>query len=258
MAGAVWLYPTQQAAEAQRTFWEMWWAQSSTLEVNRLDSSALFQLPLSQSTRRAWWYRIEHQWHIEHPEALQQLPKMDTVWFWAGHRAKKFSFALPEPVQEEKITRPSSPPWASASSKTTAAVTTPPARVRPIELHSADSSDWISIPGIGPWTAHRILQEREKWGTLAGQAHLKTIYGLKERWNVAWDTLLLESPVVKRWNINESTMQELLSCPGFNYAQVKRMVFYRENFGALTWREVAQWPEFGQIDTTFLKLLVSQ
>ena len=84
-----------------------------------------------------------------------------------------------------------------------------------------------------------------------------TYYG--ERWRKEWATLLtVDSIPPPKLSLEHSTFEELMGFPELNYAQTKRICFYRERFTVPTWKEIVEWEEFSGVDTTFLQLYISR
>ncbi|HAR22463.1 MAG TPA: hypothetical protein DCR47_07890, partial [Cryomorphaceae bacterium] len=77
-------------------------------------------------------------------------------------------------------------------------------------------------------------------------------------WQSEWDSLFFIIPRPPQLNLNTSTFADLNDFSGFRFHQVKKIVFYREQFGPVSWRELVQWEEFSDVDTTFLQHYVSE
>ncbi len=54
----------------------------------------------------------------------------------------------------------------------------PDKQSKPLQLNTADTSDLIALPGIGPYYAKKIIQYREKLGGFASKDQLLDIYGI--------------------------------------------------------------------------------
>jgi DNA uptake protein ComE-like DNA-binding protein len=253
-AATIWLWPAAEAREARLGFLCMWWSTHGTMEVNRLDSTTIWTLPLQEAAKKSWWYRCKKNWTITDLTSLKALPGMDTLFVTTGN----FDFT-PMP-QREKQERGSGS-WEDARSSTWQKdkfdVNAKGALER-IDLNEADSLALIAAPGIGPWSARAILRERARWGYFSAVAQLKNIHSLNERWQSEWDSLFFIIPRPPQLNLNTSTFADLNDFSGFRFHQVKKIVFYREQFGPVSWRELVQWEEFSDVDTTFLQHYVSE
>lgn len=263
LTALMWWFPEEELAAEKQEFYTLWWSAHDTLEVNFLDSSMIWDLPLSESARKAWWYRRTHDWNIKDSSDLSRLPAIDVLWFQVGQSSGKFKYDLPKrPVKEyakkewpnrERIQR-------SQEKDESIAFTSNDHLKNPnsIYLDRVDSASLIAVPGIGPWTAHYIIKEREKWGRIGGAYHLKQISNLGERWKPEWDHLFIYDTTYTTLSINKSELQELYDFPGLNFYQVKRIGFYRETFGFLQWDEMMSWDEFSNMDSNFIKLFVAE
>jgi hypothetical protein len=255
-AATIWLRPAAAAREARLGFLSMWWSEHPTLKVNHLDSTAIWTLPLPENAKKSWWYRCKKNWTIKDLLALKSLPGMDTLFVTTGN----FDFT-PSPTPEvtkEEWERSSgktfkSVPWEERKS---GAVTKD--RLTRLELNEVDSAALVTVRGIGPWSAHAIMKERARWGYFATVSQLRKIRSLDARWQPEWDSVFYVIPRDPALFLNSSSFAELNEFYGFRFHQVKRIVFYRERFGPVLWRELASWEEFSDVDTTFLQHYVSE
>jgi DNA uptake protein ComE-like DNA-binding protein len=102
-----------------------------------------------------------------------------------------------------------------------------------IELNAADSLNLISVTGIGPVFAHRILAYRRKLGGFVNKDQLLEVYGIDEERLAGFKAQLkVDSSLISKLNINTATFKELLRHPYLNYEQVKSLVRFREQIGA--------------------------
>lgn len=249
MSALMWLFPNEEKLEELRSFYALWWEGEDTLKVNFLDSTTVYQLPLSSAARRSLWYRNSHRWSISNADELQQLPGMDSLWVGAG----QFDFAQrPRPKNNRNYAPPSKPSTFNRWEREERP------KASPVDVNTADSISLVAIPGIGPWTAKSILRERERWGYIADTSQLHVLYGLRDRWRPEFDTLLQVHPRKPTLSLNESPLDSLREFRGLRYAQVKKIEFWRTNFGHLTWADVAQWEEFNGVDLDFLRLYVAE
>ncbi len=101
-----------------------------------------------------------------------------------------------------------------------------------VEINSADSTMLESLPGIGAWTALKIIRYRERLG---GFISLNQLYELKNMDSarvlkmIPFFTLNLNS--VKKIKINEVVLFELQQFPYIDYMEAKMIISYRIQHG---------------------------
>lgn len=206
-------------------------------------------MPISEATKRSLWFRRKRNWPYKSSSELlsDQYLKADSLFFSLG--TIDFSFNLP-PIQN--VPRPVTP---RQEYDRPAALKT----YEPLDINSCDSASLDALPGIGPGMVRILFDYRTKYGYIADIDHLKQTTYFGQIWKVQWDKLLVVNEVPPpNLSLKSSTFQELLDFPALNYAQVKRICFYRESFSAPTWSEIAEWDEFSEADTTFLQLYISR
>ena len=247
ISGAVFLFPSREKHNEQLAFLEWWWEENGTLSINELDSAVVYSLPISTSAKQGLWYRISRQWSYKNVEDLSQSPPMlnDSLWIRLG----QFKFvrvdyrAIPRHFKQKSTFRNK---------------TEEPETWVPLDVNMADSIALMSIPGIGSWAANQMIRYRFEYGYIADLGHLKNSTYLKNIWREEWDSRLLVNQSNPTMSLDKSSFKELLDFPGLNYAQVKRITFYRETFGDLKWSELCNWKEFEKDDTNFLKLYINE
>lgn len=98
-----------------------------------------------------------------------------------------------------------------------------------IELNAADSSALISLPGIGPGFASKILRYREKLGGYFALEQLLEVKGLDSaRFLQIKDHLTLETAMIRKMDLNTVTFKAMLSHPYFEYYLVKAIFNYKD------------------------------
>lgn len=105
--------------------------------------------------------------------------------------------------------------------------------ITPVEINTADSAAWESLPGIGPALAMRILRFREKLGGFHSTAQIKEIYGLADSTFERIKPYLLHTTgsLVKKININTATYDLLKSHPYIGHVIARVIVSYRNEHG---------------------------
>ena len=110
-------------------------------------------------------------------------------------------------------------------------------RYHTIEINTADTSEFIALPGIGSKLALRIVNFREKLGGFYSIEQVKEIYGLPDStFQKIKPLLILGNETIKKININTATADELKTHPYIRYNLANPIVAYRNehgNFSAL-------------------------
>jgi competence protein ComEA len=98
-----------------------------------------------------------------------------------------------------------------------------------VDLNKADSLDLLSIKGIGPVFASRILLMRCKLGCFVNKNQLLDIYGIDEqRYSFIQSQVFITKMHIHSLNINSATSQELNQNPYIRYKLANIIVKYRE------------------------------
>ncbi len=101
-----------------------------------------------------------------------------------------------------------------------------------IEINTSDTSDFISLPGIGSKLAWRIVNFRDKLGGFYSINQIAETYGLPDStFQKIKPYLKLTEPNVKKININTATVDELKVHPYIRYQLARPIVAYREEHG---------------------------
>ncbi|MFY0628241.1 MAG: helix-hairpin-helix domain-containing protein [Reichenbachiella sp.] len=101
-----------------------------------------------------------------------------------------------------------------------------------IDLNKADTSQFMSIRGIGPYWSKRIVKYRNDLGGFRSQNQLYELYGMDK--SLA-DTILnhskLEEAPLVQISINQSSIDSLVKHPYISYRTAKAIVKYRMQHG---------------------------
>lgn len=101
-----------------------------------------------------------------------------------------------------------------------------------IDINLADTSAFISLPGIGSKLAARIVSFREKLGGFYSEQQLREVYGLKDSvFEKIRPWLRLADPELKKINVNLASVEELKSHPYLRFALANAIVSYRSVHG---------------------------
>ncbi len=106
------------------------------------------------------------------------------------------------------------------------------ARVREIDINTADSAAWEALPGIGPKLAARVLLFREKLGGFYRVDQVGETFGLADSvFQRIRPLLRLTNTTVQRIAINTASLEVLKVHPYIRYALARAIVLYRTEHG---------------------------
>ena len=104
-----------------------------------------------------------------------------------------------------------------------------------IDINIADTSAFISLPGIGSKLASRIVLFRDKLGGFYSIDQIGETYGLPDStFQKIKQYLKLENTSVKKININTATVDELKGHPYIKFSLANPIVAYRNEHGAFS------------------------
>lgn len=106
-----------------------------------------------------------------------------------------------------------------------------PAEVKTVlDLNSADSIELVSLPGIGPYFARKIIDYRERLGGFAQSEQLMEIYGIdKERYSIFSDRVWADRSKVSKIKLSEASAEDLSRNPYIGAYIARSIVKYRES-----------------------------
>jgi len=104
-----------------------------------------------------------------------------------------------------------------------------------VEINSADTVDMMSLWGVGPVFARRIIKYRDLLGGFVSKDQLLEVYGFKQETlkRISPD-IEVDSVLIIKININEATYRELIRHPYLNEYQVRAILNYRKLKGCYT------------------------
>jgi len=109
------------------------------------------------------------------------------------------------------------------------------ARYSIIDVNTADTTAFISLPGIGSKLAARIVTFREKLGGFYSVEQIGETYGLADStFQKIKQYLKLDNASVKKININTATVDEMKTHPYIKYNLANPIVAYRNEHGAFS------------------------
>jgi DNA uptake protein ComE-like DNA-binding protein len=103
------------------------------------------------------------------------------------------------------------------------------------ELNQSDSAGWDAIPGVGPATARRVIEYRNRLGGYIQLSQLLEIYGMDSpRYEAILPFVKLEVPAnIRRISLNQCSEVELSSHPYAGSTLARRLIAFRERHGLL-------------------------
>ncbi len=106
-----------------------------------------------------------------------------------------------------------------------------PLKIHTLEVNTADIEQWISLPGIGPKLAERIIKFRDGLGGFYQVDQIKETYGLQDSVFQYIKSFLTCNGQVNKIRINQMDIDELNAHPYINYKQAQFIVNYRRQHG---------------------------
>ena len=104
-----------------------------------------------------------------------------------------------------------------------------------IDINTADTTAFISLPGIGGKLAARIVNFRNKLGGFYSVDQIGETYGLPDSaFQKIKRFLKLENSPIKKININTATLDELKAHPYIKYSIANSVVSYRNEHGSFS------------------------
>lgn len=104
-----------------------------------------------------------------------------------------------------------------------------------IDINTADTSAFISLPGIGSKLAFRIVNFRDKLGGFYSIDQIAETYGLPDStFQKIKQYLKLNNPSVKKININTASVDELKAHPYIKFSLANPIVAYRNEHGTFS------------------------
>lgn len=142
-------------------------------------------------------------------------------------------------------TKAASQSGVSTGSTTANGSTTAPTEKKPIpivDLNTVDSTTLVELPQIGPYTAVRIVEFREKLGGFIDKEQLRDVKGMDDaRFAAIQPYINLAAVEIRKVDVNRADFKTLVHHPYLNYEQVKRIVNQREKRGMIkNWAQLEE------------------
>jgi len=100
-----------------------------------------------------------------------------------------------------------------------------------VDINAADSLTLTGLPGIGAWTASRIMEYREELGGFYKVEQLLEINGLNDSL-LQWFMVSDQIPI-RKMRVNELSVALLRRHPYIDFYQARAIVEYRREYGKL-------------------------
>lgn len=130
-----------------------------------------------------------------------------------------------------------------STGSTTAATAPAEKKAIPIvDLNTVDSTTLVELPQIGPYTAVRIIEFREKLGGFIDKEQLRDVKGMDDaRFAAIQPYINLGAVEIRKIDVNRADFKTLVHHPYLNYEQVKRIVNQREKRGMIkNWAQLEE------------------
>ena len=103
-----------------------------------------------------------------------------------------------------------------------------------VDLNTVDSTTLVELPQIGPYTAVRIIELREKLGGFVDKEQLRDVKGMDEaRFAAIQPYINLGATEIRKVDVNRDDFKTLVRHPYLSYEQVKRIFNQREKRGMI-------------------------
>lgn len=133
--------------------------------------------------------------------------------------AKLEAYILIEVKQNEEVAK-AAPKFEKPSSKQ-------------IDINAADSTQFLSLPMIGPAMTKRILKFRNSLGGFYKVEQLREVYGMQDSvFTLIQPRLVITTNAIKKINVNFATYEEMKKHPYLNHVVASTIVAYRQKHGA--------------------------
>ena len=153
---------------------------------------------------------------------------------------------LPEVARGKNTnTKATSQSGVSTGSTTATTASAAPAEKKAIpivDLNTVDSTTLVELPQIGPYTAVRIIEFREKLGGFIDKEQLHDVKGMDDaRFAAIQPYTKLDAVEIRKVDVNRADFKTLVHHPYLSYEQVKRIFNQREKRGMIkNWAQLEE------------------
>ena len=120
-----------------------------------------------------------------------------------------------------------------------------------VDLNTVDSTTLVELPQIGPYTAVRIIEFREKLGGFVDKEQLRDVKGMDDaRFAAIQPYINLGAIEIRKVDVNRADFKTLVHHPYLSYEQVKCIFNQREKRGMIkNWAQLeALLKEEGEVN----------
>lgn len=108
-----------------------------------------------------------------------------------------------------------------------------------VDLNTVDSAALVTLPQIGPWSAVRIIEYRDKLGGYVDLNQLREVKGMDSaRFAIATPYMVINETEPRKIDVNRDDFKTLVHHPYLSYEQVKCIFRQREGKGM-----IKSWPQ---------------
>ena len=109
-----------------------------------------------------------------------------------------------------------------------------------VDLNTVDSTTLVELPQIGPYTAVRIIEFRDKLGGFVNKEQLRDVKGMDEaRFAAIQPYINLGAVEIQKVDVNRADFKTLVHHPYLSYEQVKCIFNQREKRGMIkNWEQL--------------------
>ena len=119
-----------------------------------------------------------------------------------------------------------------------------------VDLNTADTTELMKIPGIGPVRAQRIVAYRRALGGYHNIAQVYEAYDLPEDLG---DWVCLSTPTIQKLHVNKASLSQLRAHPYLTFYQARAIIELRKREGNIrSVRQLLFLEEFSEADITRL------
>ena len=150
---------------------------------------------------------------------------------------------LPEVARGKNTnTKATSQSGVSTGSTTASAAPAEKKAIPIVDLNTVDSTTLVELPQIGPYTAVRIIEFREKLGGFIDKEQLRDVKGMDDaRYAAIQPYINLGAVELRKVDVNRADFKTLVHHPYLSYEQVKRIVNQREKRGMIkNWAQLEE------------------
>jgi len=149
---------------------------------------------------------------------------------------------LPEVARGRSGQSSSSRGGVSTGSTTASAAPAEKKAIPIVDLNTVDSTTLVELPQIGPYTAVRIIEFREKLGGFIDKEQLRDVKGMDDaRFAAIQPYINVGGVEIRKVDVNRADFKTLVHHPYLNYEQVKRIVNQREKRGMIkNWAQLEE------------------